>query len=211
MPLYDVLTDLGARSGNLAIRVSRFGCPLVCGFAYCGAVQTLPLATVCCDMTGAPLNVRHAVTTHVAFPFTGTYPQQCKEFRCWYWLSLCSTSVASFFLSWKHSKRSSMLIVWWFLTVFTIILRYHPGRRILISSSHLNALLPKIWGTTLGVNHLFVEKHKCELPWFSFLPMLRWRACSMESFRISWLGHLCIGEFDGTNIIDTLLRLEFSR
>ena len=26
------------------------------------------------------------------------------------------------------------------------------------------ALLPKIWGITLGMNHLFVEKHKCERP-----------------------------------------------
>ena len=53
-----------------------------------------------------------------------------------------------------------------FITIFYLQypLRYHPGRRILISSSHLNALLPKIRGATLGVNHLFVEKHKCERP-----------------------------------------------
>ena len=51
------------------------------------------------------------------------------------------------------------------LMIFTYnIFRYHPGKRIFVSSSHLNALLPKIRGTSLGVNHLFVEKHKCERP-----------------------------------------------
>ena len=51
----------------------------------------------------------------------------------------------------------------WKSDVFLLtILRYHPGKRIIISSSLLNTLLPKIGGFSLGENHLFIEKHKCE-------------------------------------------------
>ena len=128
------------------------------------------------------------------------------DFRC-----VLPWSQAFAFLESTPSDPVCQFQVFEILWVFTYnVLRYHPGKRIIISSSLLNALLPKIWGVSLGKNHLFIEKHKCERPWFSFLPMRRLRACSMESFRISRLGHLCSGGLM-IPMISPLLRHEFSR
>ncbi|KAF8801162.1 cytochrome P450 [Phlegmacium glaucopus] len=51
-------------------------------------------------------------------------------------------------------------------------IQYHPGRRILISSPLLDLILPKVWGVTIGVNHLFVEKYK-------FFESAGWDICSV--------------------------------
>ncbi|KAF8801152.1 cytochrome P450 [Phlegmacium glaucopus] len=51
-------------------------------------------------------------------------------------------------------------------------IQYHPGRRILISSPILDLILPKVWGVTIGVNHLFVEKYK-------FFASAGWDICSV--------------------------------
>lgn len=83
--------------------------------------------------------------------------------------------------------------------------RYHPGRRILLSpASFLGAFLPKIWGISHGRNNLFDDKHQSQYPKSSYHTSLR----AMNSFWVNWLGHLFIGKFQVSIVIDTL---EFPR
>ena len=143
------------------------------------------------------------VVTGCFFP-TQT-PLQCKAFHSWLWLWPYSISVASFFLSWKHFKRSSMLTPDdQHRITNSSSFSYHPGRHVLLSpATVIGNILPSIWGVSLGRDHIFDEKHESERALEVFVPShTSLRACSVVSFWVSRLGCLFTGEFyDTTNIL----------
>jgi len=83
--------------------------------------------------------------------------------------------------------------------------RSHPGYRVLFSPLSIFVFLPKIKGVTVGSNHLFDNKHKCQSLDFSG-SLTKLPQPSASRFCRCWLGHSYFCEL--TTLVPRIIKFE---